>query len=86
MYVVGYILLALIVVAGAAVAVFARNLIQCAIALGFGSAALSALLFMLHAPYAGGFELSVGAGLISVLFIMTISLTEPREREPREPG
>ena len=28
------------------------------------------------APYAGGFELSVGAGLISVLFIVAISLTE----------
>jgi uncharacterized MnhB-related membrane protein len=43
------------------------------------------LFFMMRAPYAGGFELSVGAGLISILFIIAISLTESMERPGHEP-
>ncbi len=73
---VAFVLLSLVILIAAAAAVFRRNLIQAAIALGLGSAALAMLFFMLNAPYAGGFELSVGAGLISVLFIVAISLTE----------
>jgi NADH-quinone oxidoreductase subunit J len=83
-FVVGYIALAIVVVIGAVTAVHATSLIRAAIALGVGSAALAMLLFMLRAPYAGGFELSVGAGLISVLFIVAISLTESMERPSRE--
>ena len=74
-----YVLLIAVVVAGAIIAVLAKNLIHAAVALGIGSAALAALFFLLRAPYAGGFELSVGAGLISVLFIVAISLTESLE-------
>jgi hypothetical protein len=33
------------------------------------------------APFAGGFELSIGAGLVSILFIMAISLTERGKHE-----
>ena len=82
---VGYILLALTVVAGAVVAVLSKSLIRAAVALGAGSAALGMLFFLLGAPYAGGFELSVGAGLISVLFIVAISLTESMGRQHDEP-
>jgi NADH-quinone oxidoreductase subunit J len=78
---VGYVLLALTVVAGAITAVLSKSLIRAAVALGGGSAALAMLFFMLRAPYAGGFELSVGAGLISVLFIVAISLTESMGRQ-----
>ncbi|MBN1641346.1 MAG: NADH-quinone oxidoreductase subunit J [Anaerolineae bacterium] len=74
--VIGYVLLAATVVGGAIAAVRARTLIRAAVALGVGSVALAMLFFLLGAPYAGGFELSVGAGLISVLFIVAISLTE----------
>jgi NADH-quinone oxidoreductase subunit J len=81
----GYVLLALTVLACAIVAVLAESLIQAAVALGTGSAALATLFFMLGAPYAGGFELSVGAGLISVLFIVAISLTESLGRGRDEP-
>ena len=76
MIVVTYIILSVLVLVGAAAAVWLRSLIRAAVALGIGSAALAMLFFMLGAPYAGGFELSVGAGLISVLFIVAISLTE----------
>ncbi len=86
MQMIGYCLLALTVVSGAILAVFSKNLIRAAAALGVGSAALSMLFFLLGAPYAGGFELSVGAGLISILFIIAISLTESMGRSHREPG
>ena len=76
-----YILLAMAVVAGAVIAVLSESLIRAAVALGAGSAALAMLFFVLRAPYAGGFELSVGAGLISVLFITAISLAESMGRE-----
>jgi NADH-quinone oxidoreductase subunit J len=85
MQAVGYILLAILVLAGAMLGLLSRNLIRAAIGLGFGSAALAMLFFMLGAPFAGGFELSVGSGLISVLFIVTITLTEsinaPKDNE-----
>jgi NADH-quinone oxidoreductase subunit J len=68
-------------VSGAAAALLMRNLVRATIALGIASAALAMLFFALDAPYAGGFELSVGAGLISVLFIVGISLTRSLEVE-----
>jgi len=64
------------VLAGGVVAVMVKNMLRAAVAVGASSVALAALFFLLGAPYAGAFELSVGAGLISVLFIIAISLTE----------
>jgi NADH-quinone oxidoreductase subunit J len=64
------------VIVGGIAAVLMKNLLRAAVALGASSVALAALFFLLRAPYAGAFELSVGAGLISVLFIVAISLTE----------
>ena len=78
---VGYLLLAFTVLGGAVVAVLAENLIRAAVALGIGGISLAMLFFVLNAPYAGSFELSVGAGLISVLFILAISLTESMGRQ-----
>ncbi|MCG2766922.1 MAG: hypothetical protein L6435_00860 [Anaerolineae bacterium] len=65
--------------------VLSGNLLRAAIALGVGSATLAVVFFSLDAPYAGGFELSVGAGLVSVLFIVAISLSEAMRGGPREP-
>jgi NADH-quinone oxidoreductase subunit J len=76
-----YILLAATVLAGATLAILSENLIRAAIAMAVGGVSLAMLFFMLDAPYAAGFELSVGAGLISVLFILAISLTESIGRE-----
>lgn len=92
MLIVSYSLLALIVLIGSVLAIRAKSLVVAASVLGIGSAALAMMLFMLDAPYAAGFELSVGAGLVSVLFIVAISLTAsigiskrldlPEERSP----
>lgn len=81
----GYIVLVLIILSGAIVSILAKSLLRAAIALGAGSAGLAVLFFLLSAPYAGGFELSVGAGLISILFIVAISLTESIGRQQDEP-
>jgi NADH-quinone oxidoreductase subunit J len=83
MLVAGYLLLATALLAGAIVAVLTKAMIRAAVALGLGSVSLAALFFLLGAPHAGGFELSVGAGLISVLFILAISLTESMGRRRR---
>jgi NADH-quinone oxidoreductase subunit J len=85
MMILAYVALAAVVLVGAIVAVLSRTLLSAAVALGVGSAALATMFFLLNAPYAGGFELSVGAGLISVLFIIAISLTESMQGRRREP-
>lgn len=77
MLIASYSILALIVLLGALLAINAKNLVAAAIVLGISSAALAMMLLILEAPYAAGFELSVGAGLVSVLFIVVISLATP---------
>lgn len=57
--------------------VMTRSLLRSGIGLALTSMLLAVMIFRLHCPYAAVFELSVCAGLISVLFISTISLTHP---------
>ncbi|MDD4900482.1 MAG: hypothetical protein PHT31_05935 [Candidatus Omnitrophica bacterium] len=61
--------------------VMTRSLIRSAIGLALTSAILTIVMFALNAPLAAVFELSVCAGLISVLFVSTISLTHPLSRQ-----
>lgn len=56
-------------------AVFFTDLLKSAIALAGASIFLAMIFFRMGATYAGVFEISVVAGLITVLFIATISLT-----------
>ena len=60
----------------AALAVLAKDLIKAAIALGVSSLLLGIVFFRMNAPFAGVFEISVVAGLVTVLFILTIALTK----------
>jgi len=55
--------------------VLTARLLRSAAGLAITSAILTILMFQLSAPLAAVFELSVGAGLISAIFISTISLT-----------
>jgi NADH-quinone oxidoreductase subunit J len=67
----------------ACLAVFVRDLVRAALSLAFMSALLAVLLYRLASPYAAVFELSVVAGLITVLFVSTIALTkEDEETKP----
>ena len=76
----GLVIAALIVVAVCGVlAVHLRDILRAAIALAVLSAVLAAIFFKLGAPYAGAFELSVCAGLITVLFVAAISSVRTRQ-------
>ncbi|MBN1439107.1 MAG: NADH-quinone oxidoreductase subunit J [Anaerolineales bacterium] len=57
-------------------AILATDLLKAAISLAGASIFLAMTFFELGAAYAGVFEISVVAGLITVLFIATISLTK----------
>ncbi len=61
--------------------IFLRNQIKSVIFLALLSAILTVIMFYFNAPIAGVFELSVCAGLITVVFISTISLTKVRTQE-----
>jgi len=53
------------------------SLLRAVIALAAASIILTAIIFRLGSPIAAVFELSVCAGLITVIFMSTISLTKP---------
>jgi len=58
-------------------AVMGRSLLKATVGLAVTSVIITILMFRLGAPLAAVFELSVCAGLITVIFISTISLTKP---------
>jgi len=66
-----------------ALAILLKDLLKSAISLAAASLLLGIVFFRMGAPYAGVFEISVVAGLITVLFILTIALTNTGE-EVRE--
>ncbi len=57
-------------------AILLKDLLRSAIALAVASLLLGIIFFRMNAPYAGVFEISVVAGLITVLFMLTIALTK----------
>jgi NADH:ubiquinone oxidoreductase subunit 6 (subunit J) len=57
-------------------AILLKDLLKSAIALAAASLLLGIIFFRMNAPYAGVFEISVVAGLITVLFVLTIALTK----------
>ena len=64
-------------------AIALRDVLRSAISLAVASLLLGIVFFKMNAPYAGVFEISVVAGLITVLFILTIALRRAGE-EVRE--
>ena len=72
-----YVLLAVAMLAAAVAATKSTDLVRSAIFLCLANSALAGLFFLMRAPYAGSVQLSVGAGVLSALFLIAISLTEP---------
>src|SRR5208337_1411961 len=64
-------------VVSALLSVMIRSLIKAAVSLALASAFLSLLMYFLGAWIAAVIELSVCAGMITVVFISAISLTKP---------
>jgi len=71
------IVILILMVVGALWTVMAADLLKSAIGLAVTSAILAVIMFRFTAPLAAVFELSVCAGLITVVFISVISLTRP---------
>ncbi len=69
----------------ACLAVGLKDLIRAALSLAFMSALLAVVLYRMHCPYAAVFELSVVAGLITVLFVSVIALTREEDAD-QAPG
>ncbi len=79
--------LVLLAVLGAAtvgmaiVAVALKNLVRSVVAYALASAFLAGLFFVLASPFAGALELTVGAGLVAVLFLVALILAGGEETE-----
>jgi NADH:ubiquinone oxidoreductase subunit 6 (subunit J) len=69
----------------ALLAIFLKDNLLSVLSLAAVSALLAIVFFQLQAPVAGVFELSVGAGLITVLAILTISFIQSKH-EKAQPG
>jgi NADH-quinone oxidoreductase subunit J len=79
-----YVLIYLIIIGAAVLAVISKKLINSAIMLAVLSIGVSLLFFSYEAPWAGVFELSVCAGLITVIFISAVSLVKQDDEEFKE--
>ncbi len=77
-------LLFILVATAAMTAVMARNLLLSAIMLALVSVGASLILFDFQAPWAAVFELSVCAGLITVLFVSAVSLIRNEEGKVKD--
>lgn len=74
------IILLIIMVLFLIMALTRRSLLRSAIALACASVILTIILFILAAPWGAVFELSVCAGLITVVFIAAISMTDAKTK------
>lgn len=79
-----YLLIFFIIVLSAMFSVIAKKILNSVIMLAVLSIGVSILLFVYNAPWAAVFELSVCAGLITVLFISAVSLIKHDEDEIKE--
>jgi uncharacterized MnhB-related membrane protein len=61
------------------IAIELKELVKAAIALGIGSALLASVFYILKAPYAAVFELSVAAGLVTILLLSAIGMIDKEE-------
>lgn len=76
-----WVLLLLSLVAAALCTIMIKNLIKAAISLAVASAILTAVMYLMGATLAAVLELSVCAGLITAVFVSTISMTKPATQE-----
>jgi len=75
-----YICLGLLFICGV-LAVMLRSMLKSAIALAGASAMLAIIMYLLGSVWAGIFELSVCAGLVTVIFVSAISLSNTDKQD-----
>ena len=86
MAIAGFIIVALVAVAGALGVVMNRNPLYSALSLVGVFVATAVLYFMLNAPFLGVLQILVYAGAIMVLFIFVVMLLSLRYQESGEEG
>ena len=79
-----FILYGICIIACTLIVVFSKSLLRSVVALGASSFFLALIFFLFQANIAAIFELSVGAGLMSVLMIIAISLVDSIRENRRE--
>lgn len=72
-----WVLLLVSLVASAVCTIMIKNLLKAAISLAVASAILTVIMYLMGATLAAVLELSVCAGLITAVFVSTISMTKP---------
>ena len=70
----------------AILAVRQKDLIRAIVSYGVSSAFLATLFFLLASPFAAMLELTVGAGLIVVLFLVALTLSVGTENPLADDG
>ncbi len=65
----------------AVISIVHRNLIRAVVAFALSSVCLASLFFILASPYAAALELTVGAGLVAVLVLVSLILAGGEEEE-----
>ncbi|WCJ59300.1 NADH-quinone oxidoreductase subunit J [Fontisphaera persica] len=78
-----FIILAVMVIAGATAAMTLRNLIHCALALALTFLGLAGLFLDLQAQFAGFAQILIYVGAVSIVIVFAILLT--RGGDPQEP-
>lgn len=73
--------LLIILILSALMVVFSSRLLVAVITLALTSIIITLLMFKLDSPLAAVFELSICAGLITVIFITTISFVKPQTQQ-----
>jgi NADH-quinone oxidoreductase subunit J len=61
-------------------AVRARDLVKAAIYFALASACVAVIFYLLDSPFAAVLELTVCAGLITVILLVALSLTDEKEK------
>ena len=78
----GFVLLALLTIAGAAAAMALRNLVHCALSIAMSFAGLASIYLQLNAEFVGFAQLLVYVGAVAVLIVFAILLTRLPDARP----
>lgn len=70
----------LIIIASAIYAIWTKDMLASVIALGITGLASTAYFLMLHAPDVAMAEAAVGAGIVPLILVVTISKTQRNEK------
>jgi len=66
------------------IAIRMKDLVKSIIFYTFTSISVAVIFYILNSPFASVLELTVGAGLITVLLLVTLTLTHGKEIEKEE--